>query len=193
MRLLGTQKGLTNVTRGRVTNMTLLGAAVERANAGCTQLKQCMADAEAAISSEVQQLQRQLQDTQASRADASTMYDSLQADLVSMKHQDNALLAQLHFAKAAAAAQAAQSEGNMQALQKQLTAAQAAADTAGQEGTAAAGDAAAMVQQLDSAQARTEQLRTQLEASVSDSRARVAALEDQINSPSSSSLPKPQR
>jgi chromosome segregation ATPase len=163
--------------------MTLLGAAVERANAGCTQLKQCMADAEAAISSEVQQLQRQLQDTQASRADASTMYDSLQADLVSMKHQDNALLAQLHFAKAAAAAQAAQSEGNMQALQKQLTAAQAAADTAGQEGTAAAGDAAAVAQQMNSAQARTEQLQAQLEASVSDCRARVVAqLEVQVNS-----------
>ena len=106
-----------------------------------------------------------------------------------MQHQDNAPLPQLQFAKAAAAAQAAQFEGNMQALQKQLTAAQAAADTAGQEGTAAAGDAAALAQQMNSAQARTEQLRTQLEASVSDSRARVAALEDQINSPSSSSLP----
>jgi hypothetical protein len=108
----------------------------------------------------------------------------MQADLVSIQHQDNALLAQLEYAKAAAAAaQAAQFEGSMQALQKQLTTAQAAADTAGQEGTAAAGHAAALAQQTDSAQARTEQLQAQLEASVSDSGARIAAqLEVQLNS-----------
>jgi hypothetical protein len=107
----------------------------------------------------------------------------MQADLVSIQHQENALLAQLEYAKAAAAAQASQFAGSMQALQKQLTTAQAAADTAGQEGTAAAGDAAALAQQMDSAQARTEQLQAQLEASVSDSGARIAAqLEVQINS-----------
>jgi chromosome segregation ATPase len=158
--------------------------AAERANAQqqVAQLKQCMADAEAAISSQAQQLQQQLHNTEASCADASTRSDGLQADLISMQHQHNTLLAQLEFAKAAAAAQAAQFEGSIQALQRQLTTVQAAADTAGQESTAAAGNVAALAQQLDSAQARTEQLQAQLEASVSDSKAHIATLEDQINS-----------
>jgi chromosome segregation ATPase len=139
--------------------------AIERTNAHqqVAQLKQRLGEAEAAINVQMQLMQQQLRDAEASCAAACARSGSLQEDLQAMQRQQQVLAAELEFTKAASAAEVAQVQGAMRNVQELL-----------QARTAAEGDSV-------SPRKDAEGLQTQLEASLAQSQQRIAGLEQQIN------------
>lgn len=156
--------------------------AVERNNAHhqVAQLKQHLAEAEAAITSQMQQLQQQLNEADASCAAASSRSETLTQQLEAMQQQQGTLVAELESVRGESAHQVAQLEASMRSLQAELQQARAPEAGALTADAEAAGSAGVLACQFTATQAQADQLQSQLGDSLAAATEHITDLEQQI-------------